>query len=189
MKLTAVDRRCRPGDPDPWAGAREAWSRLETVVSGMGPAGWALELVLVDDGAMADLNRRWRGGDGVTDVLSFTYLEPEGNGPPDLAAGNEGAARDLWLPPEMALDFGADVCSDGEMPLVAEVVLAPAFVAGRCREQGWDTDLEWPLLLVHGCLHVLGWEHDDTDRRRAMADREAEHLARVGLPHPLRERS
>lgn len=185
MKLTAVDRRSRPGDPDPWTEARGDWTRLETVVSGLGPTSWALDLVLVDDGAMADLNRRWRGGDGVTDVLSFTYLESEGTGPPDLAAGHEGAARDLWLPREMA----TDMAPHSEVPLVGEVVLAPAFVAGRCREQGWDSDLEWPLLVVHGCLHVLGWEHDDADRRRAMADREAEHLARIGLPHPLRERS
>jgi probable rRNA maturation factor len=137
--------------------------------------------VLVDDPAMADLNRRWRGGDGVTDVLSFTYLETSGSGAPGLARGEADAACDLWLPPEAGTPDG--------VPLAGEVILAPAFVAGRCRDEGWDTELEWALLLAHGCLHVLGWEHDTPPQRQAMAEREAEHLGRLGLPHPLRERS
>ncbi|RKZ13585.1 rRNA maturation RNase YbeY [bacterium] len=183
--MTLVDRRSQREDPDPWQLDGKDWSRVESLVRGLGPANWSVDLVLVDDQAMADLNRSWRGGEGVTDVLSFTYLEEAGDGLSDVAAGDEDAARDMWLPPVMAPGAGdAD-----SAPVVGEVVLAPGFVADRCRAQGWDTDLEWPLLVVHGCLHVLGWEHDNIVKRSAMADREAEHLARVGLPHPLRERN
>lgn len=181
MMIEAVDRRAAVSPPDPWAPAQAAWSKLVELAGGIGPADWRVDLVLVDDEAMGDLNRRWREGPGVTDVLSFTYLEDDGSGSPSLQEGSEDAARDLWLPPAAA--------AEDESPLVGEVVLAPAFIAGRCGEQGWDTDLEWPLLLAHGCLHLLGWEHHTPQLRRVMAQRETEHLQRVGLPHPLRERS
>jgi len=49
-------------------------------------------------------------------------------------------------------------------------VLAPRFIADRCREQGWAPDQEMALLVVHGCLHILGWEHDEPADRRAMMD-------------------
>ena len=179
MRLELVDRRTDLPVPDPWAGAREQWPRLEALAQLTGPADWKVDLVLVDDEAMAGLNTRWRGDDGTTDVLSFSYLEREGSGTADLAAGDAESACDLWLAAEGAGDAG----------VVGELVLAPAFVEGRCREQGWNPEHEWALLVVHGCLHLLGWEHGDDESRRAMQEREASILARHDLPHPLRERS
>jgi len=139
-------------------------------------------VVLLDDAAMAELNRDFRGGDGVTDVLSFSYLEEAGaDDEPDLAAGEGEAAVPLLVE--------APTPAEAERTTVGEVVLAPAFVADRCREQGWDVTHEWPLLVVHGCLHVLGWVHDTAAAREAMQAVEARLLAGQGLPHPLRERS
>jgi len=40
---------------------------------------------------------------------------------------------------------------------------------------------------VHGCLHILGWEHDEEADRRAMTDLETAVLRGCGLPHPLAE--
>lgn len=179
MKLETVDRRGQVPSPDPWDGAAAQWPRLAGLGADLGDSRWCVDVVLVDDATMADLNRRWRGVEGVTDVLSFSYLEEEGGGEPDLAAGGGGAARDLWLSP---------VAGEAEVA-VGEIVLAPAFVLERCLRREWNPDLEWPLLVVHGLLHLLGWEHAADADREAMRELEAQVLGRAGLAHPLREGS
>ncbi len=169
MKLELIDQRGRP-QPPPLAG-----EGLAALVAPLGAPDWILDLVLVEDPVMADLYGRWYGGEGVTDVLSFSYLEPTGAGAPQLRAGCGEAATDLWVPP-----------ADATGPVVAgEVILAPRFVAERCAREGWDLAAEWALLLVHGALHVLGWTHDTGARREAMRACEARLLAARGLAHPL----
>ena len=74
-------------------------------------------------------------------------------------------------------------------PTVGEVVLAPGFVADRCQDMGWVLEQEIPLLVVHGILHLMGWEHVGNDEVEAMQKVEEGILAAAGLPHPLRERS
>lgn len=179
MRLERVERRGAVPANDAWSEAA-AWPGLAGLGADLGVPGWSVDVVLVDDGVMADLNRRWREGEGVTDVLSFTYLEKTGTGEPDLAAGADGAARDLWLPTD---------ARDGDAPTVGEVVVAPAFVADRCAERGWNPDLERALLVVHGLLHLLGWEHGTSAAAEAMRNEEATVLGRHGLAHPLRGRS
>ncbi len=182
MKLNLVDRRRnRRPEPDPWAAGRRAWPACASLAADLGGADWTVDVVLVDDRDMTELNRDFRGGDGVTDVLSFSYLESDGPGDPDLRAGEKEAAADLWVE--------ALSPADADAATVGEIVLAPSFVDGRCRERGWSVDHEWPLLVVHGCLHILGWVHESADEREAMQAVEARLLASGGLPHPLRERS
>lgn len=173
MRIRLRDRR-PPGAPALPAAWRRALPRLA------GPAGaaaWPLDLVLVDDAEMAALNRAWRGRDEPTDVLSFSYLLPEGEGPPALAAGVAAAARDLWRDP-------VDAAAGAE---VGEVFIAPAFVAARCVAHGWPLADELALLTVHGLLHVLGWEHGAVAAAAAMRAREAALLAGAGFRHPLRD--
>ncbi len=45
------------------------------------------------------------------------------------------------------------------------------------------------MLLVHGILHILGWDHASEEETAAMQVMEAGVLATAGLPHPLLERS
>ena len=73
--------------------------------------------------------------------------------------------------------------------VVGEVVLAPGFVTERCRRKGWPLEHEIPLLVVHGILHILGWDHASEAETVAMQAVEEEILFARGLPHPLRERS
>jgi len=181
MRLAFVDRRAVPGNRDEFVSPR--WRELFGEIAGrVGPQDWTVNLVLIADGAMTDLNRDFRGTDGVTDVLSFSYLLVEGPGCPDLRAGHGDAARDLWLDPL------GDRSADGSSPLVGEILVAPAFVAGRCLERGWSLETELPLLVVHGCLHILDWEHGQDEERAAMQKIESRVLADVGLDHPLLER-
>lgn len=169
MQLELVDQR---GRPDPLPVSLGALSKL---VSGLGRTSWWLNLVLVDDPHMTELNQRWYGGQGPTDVLSFSYLETAGAGDPTLAAGDRGAACDLWLSPGDAVDT----------VIAGEVIVAPDFVARRCASHRWSLADEWNLLLVHGALHVLGWTHDTDQTRQAMQAREETLLAAAGIPHPL----
>lgn len=176
MNLGLVDRRAARIPP-----AVEAlcapWATLAALAAGLGPQDWRVEVVLVDDEAMAGLNLAYRGVEGPTDVLSFSYLAVEGEGEPGAVAGARGARLDLW----------ADEDGDGAgaVPLAGEVVLAPGFITRRCAGRGWAPDHEMALLVVHGCLHILGWEHEDEADRRAMQAVEAEALRGCGLPHPL----
>ncbi len=178
MILALVDRR---SERVPAAGAalRAPWNLLCTLAGELGPADWRVDVVLVDDAAMTALNGGYRGATGPTDVLSFSYLtgEDPGSGAAGVRSGERGACLDLWPDP---LEAGA-----GAGPLAGEVVLAPVFITARCGENAWPVEQEMALLVVHGCLHILGWEHDDEADRQAMMALETAVLRACGLPHPL----
>jgi probable rRNA maturation factor len=140
-----------------------------------------VDLTLVEDKTMAQLNEQWRQAGGCTDVLSFSHLEESSE--PLVAAGQDHAVRDLGLAGP-APEFEAD----GAL-VVGEILIAPEFVSRRCRERDWSVSAEFPLLVVHGLLHILGWEHDDDEKREAMQKVEELILAGEGLGHPLRQRS
>lgn len=178
MILSLVDRRRDPMPPAE-AALCAPWALLRRLAGELGPALWRVDVVLVDDAEMTGLNGGYRGAEGPTDVLSFSYLTDAdpGGGDPGAGAGVRGARLDLWPDPLEA--------RDGPEPLVGEVVLAPGFITARCREQGWAFDQEMALLVVHGCLHILGWEHDDDADRAAMMAVESSVLRGCGLPHPL----
>ena len=104
--------------------------------------GAQLTLMLVGDRAMRDLNRRWRGKDATTDVLSFSQREGEGGG----------------LHPE----------------LLGDVVISVATALRHAREAGCCQGAELDRLVVHGMLHLLGYEHEgDPAAARVMRRREA----------------
>jgi probable rRNA maturation factor len=174
MILNLVDQRSGSGAP---LDAEEAL--LAALVAGLGLPQWTVNLALVEDDEMAALNARFHGGEGPTDVLSFSYLEVASGSTPELVGGLKGAAVDLCLPE----DPGA--AAAGEPPLAGEIVMAPFYIAQRCRQEGWDLRLEWAMLVVHGTLHILGWDHADAAQSRAMRTLEATALAQAGLPHPL----
>ncbi len=184
MILRLVDRRTESdtGQYD-WLEGGARSELLAGLVGQLGQRDWGIDVVLVNDEAMARLNEDFRKAPGVTDVLSFSYLQDTGSGPADLVGGQGHAFSDLWLD-TLAKSRENDVAQS-----VGEVVLAPRFIADRCRENGWSLEHEIPLLLVHGILHILGWDHTGEDETEAMQAIEEEILAAWGLPHPLRERS
>ncbi len=175
-RIPTGDEKVNPTD---WF--HQQWPLLNELASRVGPAHWSVDLVLVDDESMVKLNEGFREAEGVTDVLSFSYLEEDGEGPCDLEVGQHLCARSLWLDSSGA---PAD-----EIPVVGEVILAPGFVAQRCQENSWATDLEFCMLVVHGLLHILGWDHMDQAEKKAMQSHEAEVLTQSNLTHPLRPRS
>lgn len=99
-------------------------------------------LSFVSDEAMRELNLKYRGVDSSTDVLSFPLWEEGG----------------VFAPPE-----GWEV-----LPL-GDVVISPEYVRENAEKNDLGTgkaDKEFILMIVHGTLHLVGYDHD-TDERRA----------------------
>lgn len=103
---------------------------------------------------------------GLIDLARRT-LQAEGAGPVELSVSLVGAEemaelhrRYLGDPePTDVLSFTMD-----EEGLLGDVVICPAVAAG----QNPDVGTELRLLLVHGILHLLGYDHDEDEERRAM---------------------
>lgn len=143
------------------------WLRLaEAVLGAEGVRGDAeLSLLFVDEKAMADLNKRFHGSEGPTDVLAFPIDEDpvEGGRSPDSGGSGPG-----YTPAEPS-----------DMPvLLGDVVICPEVAHRNAPEHAGTYDDELALLVVHGILHLLGMDHLDTDEAEAMEAREQELLDR-----------
>lgn len=112
-------------------------------------------VLLVDEPTIAGYNERFMGREGPTDVLAFP-LEP-------LSAGRAPELKAVDPP----INLG-------------DVVIAPSYVARQAEEYGVTLEDELALMLVHGMLHLMGWDHPDDSEAEAMEAREAAILARVG---------
>ncbi len=112
-----------------------------------------VNLLFVDDETIAALNESHMGKQGPTDVLSF---------PIDDEPVSPGRSPDAGAP-------GPGGGSEAEsLRLVGDIVIAPAVAAVNAVEHDVSLDDELRLLVVHGALHLLGWDH--------MAEREAEEM-------------
>ena len=99
-----------------------------------------LSILLVDEKTMADYHQRFMDLPGPTDVLSFPM--------------------DELRPP-----------SDDEEPplgLLGDIVLCPTVTAAQAAENGRTPESEADYLLVHGLLHLLGFDHAEPDEHKVM---------------------
>jgi probable rRNA maturation factor len=97
------------------------------------------------------LNRRFRGEDKPTNVLSFVY---------------------------------SDVRSDPAAPVVGDIVLCRSVLHAEARAQGKPLDAHWAHLVVHGMLHLQGYDHARAREAAAMEARETEIVTRLGYAAP-----
>jgi probable rRNA maturation factor len=115
-----------------------------------------LSLLITDDATVRELNKKYRGKDKSTDVLSFA-LEADRNS--DAAAG-------FVMPP-------------GEMVHLGEVIVSYPKAAEQAAERKHPVEDELALLVVHGVLHLLGYDHDKPTREREMRSLEQRVLSAV----------
>lgn len=111
----------------------------EAVLGGEGAAG-DLTVAFVSEQTMAELNDRYRGLPEPTDVLSFPHGADD-----DWPAGDE---------------------EEGEY--LGDVVVCPAYAAVNASEEGISLAEELRRLVVHGVLHILGYDHE-TDAGEMLA--------------------
>ena len=130
-----------------------------------------VSVVFVDADAMAELNARYMGETGPTDVLAFPIDDDrlEAGRSPDIGR-RAPVGRDPDVRPGPLLLGDIVVC-----PSVAAET-GPANAGSYPGHTGTVAD-ELALLIVHGILHVLGMDHAGDDQREAMQERERQHLA------------
>jgi probable rRNA maturation factor len=125
-----------------------------------------VSLLFVDEPTIAELNERFLGGEGPTDVLAFPIdeePEPGGRSPDEGGTGPGGG-----LPSD-----------ETDMPmLLGDVVVCPSVAARNATDHGVSLEDEVALLVVHGLLHLLGMDHGEDDEAETMERRERELLAR-----------
>lgn len=137
----------------------------EAVLADEGVRGDAeLSVLFVDEAAIAELNQKFLGKEGPTDVLAFPIdEEPTDSGrSPDSGGSGPGFTGELEEAPA----------------LLGDVVVCPAVAHRNAPEHTGSYDDELALLVVHGVLHLLGMDHLDDDEAEEMEARERELLAR-----------
>jgi probable rRNA maturation factor len=150
------------------------------------PEGADLSVVLVDDAAIARLNAEWRGKHGPTDVLSFSQVEGLGPGTSQRrrgsAAPERGGVGGTPTPRGRGPRGGPGVVAVPPTP-IGDVVISVETARRQARERRRPLDQEIGALLVHGVLHLLGYDHERTRAgARRMFAREREVAAAAGLP-------
>ena len=86
--------------------------------------------------------------------------------------------------PTNVLSFPIDDSPPAEVPLLGDVVICAPLVNQEAREQHKASVAHWAHLTVHGSLHLLGYDHQDTVEAERMEALETEILAGLGYPDP-----
>ena len=154
MNVFLADEQGEPLDSKPIVAIAERVLTTE----GM-PANAEVAIVLVGEDEMAGYNERFMERSGPTDVLAFPVekLTP-GEVPTTVANGQPLSLGDIF------------VC--------------PAVVKGQAAELGVTLDHEMALIVTHGILHLLWYDHNQPDDAARMTAREREILAREGIELP-----
>ncbi|AQW67230.1 MULTISPECIES: rRNA maturation RNase YbeY [Pseudomonas] len=83
------------------------------------------------------------------------------------------------------LSFPADVPDELlDIPLLGDLVICVAVVEREAAEQGKSLAAHWAHLVIHGCLHLLGYDHIEDEEAEEMESLERELLAQLGHPDP-----
>ncbi len=158
-----IDVEWREGVPRLIPGATLAQSIATALAAAGGPAPASIGLILSDDEELASLNAGHLGVHGPTDVLSFPLLPPSAF-PPHAAGGTpDRSATPFVLPPRTRVHLGDIVVS---VERAAEQ--AAGGRGGQTGDVRWDARDELRLLVIHGTLHVCGWDHAQPDEEAAM---------------------
>jgi probable rRNA maturation factor len=111
-------------------------------LEGEGVPAAELGILITDDTTIHDLSRRYADEDTPTDVLSFSLRE------------------------------GEEFVSPDETERLGEVIISLDTAKRQAEEAGRPLEAEVAHLLVHGILHLLGYDHAEPDEERAMRGRE-----------------
>jgi probable rRNA maturation factor len=119
-----------------------------------------LSVRLTGDEEVRELNAEWRGKEKSTNVLSFPLAEMH-----DLQDANVAA-------PEL---------------LLGDIILARGVCEAEATEKGVTVEQHATHLIVHGTLHLLGYDHHADDDAADMEAREVRALDRLGIGNPYEE--
>jgi probable rRNA maturation factor len=136
-----------------------------------------LTVRIVDEPESAALNARYRRRSGPTNVLAF----PSGAVSPPAAATGPLPRPRTAAQRTRARTATAEAADP--LPLGDLVICAPV-VAREAGEQGKPLEAHWAHMVIHGALHVIGYDHETDAAARVMEQRERELLAALGFADP-----
>lgn len=116
----------------------------------------------VDAEEVKRLNQEYAGKKDSTDVLSFSYIENT----------ESGARRTENGPP-----------AGGPKPTLGDIVISREHVKTQAKAAGTNEETEFLLLLLHGVLHILGYDHAVAARRQEMDTLQRDIMLDLGLPY------
>lgn len=137
---------------------------------GLDATGFQLSVLGGDDARIAELNGRFRGKPGATNVLSWPSES--------LQEGTPG------VPPAQPMPGDAD-----DPWVLGDVALAWETCAREAEEQGKTMQDHVLHLIVHGTLHCLGYDHETDDDAALMEGLEVHALATLGVENPYLARA
>lgn len=112
-----------------------------------------LSLILTDDDTVRKLNHKYRSLNETTDVLSFSFQED-----------------------------GRFISPPGAKAHLGEIVVSYPQAESQALEAGHTVEKEVTMLIVHGVLHILGYDHELPEQASIMQDRERTILAQITSP-------
>ena len=114
-----------------------------------------ISVQMLNSSDMRSLNHQFRDADKPTNVLSFESGMP--------------ALHDK---------------DTGSLLVLGDVVFCPEVIATEAREQGKGCEQHWAHMIVHGTLHLCGYDHQADEEAKVMESLEIQILSRLGVPDP-----
>lgn len=143
---------------------------VDAAVSGAQEAPASLTIRFVDAEEGRSLNHQYRGRDYATNVLSFV-------------------AEPIELPEEFQADTLETALETSDEPrYIGDLVVCAPVVEREAKEQGKTRDAHYAHMIVHGVLHLLGYEHEQPDEAEQMEALEIRILAKLGYSNPYSTR-
>ncbi|MFC1982769.1 rRNA maturation RNase YbeY [Chloroflexota bacterium] len=155
MEIDVLIEEGAEGCPD------ASWLRdiTEKVLSAQGVGADAeLGLVIASQERVQELNRSYRSKDEPTDVLAFFMTS--------AAVKSDEVVLPFVMPPDGVLHLG-------------EVIISYPQAVTQAKAHRHSIDRELAILIIHGVLHLLGYDHEAPEQKRQMRTREKEILIHV----------
>lgn len=118
---------------------------------------------IVDDAESHELNLQYRGKDKPTNVLSFAFEQPQVDDP------------------ELAAQMAAEL---GDINYLGDLVINAPLVAQEATQQHKPVAHHWAHLVIHGTLHLQGFDHIQEAQAQEMEALEAQILSSLNIPNP-----
>ena len=125
----------------------------------------SVNVLLTDNAGIHEMNKQYRGIDRPTDVLSFPNVDYEK--PADFS-GIEDNIEDYFDP------------ENGELCL-GDIVISVDRVYEQSDEYGHSAKREYAFLIAHSMLHLLGYDHMESDEAAVMERKQEEILDKLGI--------
>ncbi|MEK3881615.1 rRNA maturation RNase YbeY [Paenibacillus sp. PL2-23] len=161
LQLDYSNEQDKVNIPDAWIEKLQELLRLAGEAEGMSEG--EVTLTFVDDAAIHELNREYRGIDRPTDVLSF-------------AMQDDGTEE---------LDIIFEVESEDELDpisgMLGDIIISVERAVSQSQEYGHSLEREIGFLFVHGYLHLIGYDHQDEASEAIMTAKQEAVLRQAGL--------